>query len=503
MTMLSTGIEALDARLGTLANGRYYLVSGPSGAGKTSVALHFLGAGVEAGEVCVLLSQDDPADLVAHAEHLGYDLRGALEHDRLRLLRFRLDFLRNYSRVFHADAVFQELETMLGEPRPTRLVIDSAFPFFDGGQFAEELVDALLRFLERFPGAVYLTGPGDQGAFRRVHQRLAAAAGGVFELQQRDGRGREFAIQKLRQPAKETDPFRFVIHPGAGVVEEVAWVSRDDLPEAERRRVIVLEASRALPADLLSTLEQKYDVVRHRTLEHAFGDLAGGRYGAVVIALDALDPESSFHLTQSLRRAGNGAPVLFLAPSAGLRSGTRARALRIGGDDVLTDALSPQELLERIETARLRGHRRVVATEVEPVVLQPMDEDGVLRLMTEPELCEILRAKVESGADPFFALALLDVEAIGVITTWTSLRQRIRIREGDLVAAWDDGRVALFYHDVRPEQASELIARLAELHPALGEQAVSEFYCHPADRGRLGMLLGHPEVAATGSAGER
>jgi KaiC/GvpD/RAD55 family RecA-like ATPase len=44
MTMLSTGAEALDARFDTLASGRCYLVSGPSGAGKISIALHFFDA---------------------------------------------------------------------------------------------------------------------------------------------------------------------------------------------------------------------------------------------------------------------------------------------------------------------------------------------------------------------------------------------------------------------------------------------------------------------------
>lgn len=482
--MVSTGIEALDARLGTLIEGRDYIFVGPSGVGKTSAALHFLGAGLEAGEICAILSQDDPSDLIAHADHLGYDFRHALANDRLRALRFRLDFLRNYSRVFDPALVFAELDSVLGEPRPSRLVIDSLLPFLDGGPYVDDLVDGLAHFLAEFPGTVYLTVPTELGeiVYRRIYHRIASSAAGIFELRFLEGRGRECSIQKLRQPALYTDPFRFVIRPGVGIVEEGSWDMPDNLPDAVRRRVVVLEAGGELPADLGATLERKYELVTHDSLERAFADLANGQYGVLLICLDPLHPEPIFHLTQSLRRAGTGAPILILSPSERLRSSTRARLLRLGADDLLTDALSPQEVLERIEGSRLRGHRRMVAVSgPEPLQLQPADDGGILRIMSVAELRTVVRQRVESDADPFFVLAVLDPGELGVLGAWDLLRERIRVREGDLLAALPGGRIGVFLHDLYHEQGTDLVERFAEVHPALGEGSVLALYRHPAD----------------------
>jgi KaiC/GvpD/RAD55 family RecA-like ATPase len=204
----STGIEALDARLGGLFPGRDYLLWGPAGAGKTSAALHLLGAGLEEGEISAILTQDDPADLLAHAEHIGYEFRPAMEQDRLRLLKFRLDFQRNYSRLFDAAAVIRELEELLAEPLPDRLVIDSIYPFLDGSHGSGEMLEALSDFLERYPGTVYLTVPGEFGdeISQRIYNRITAGAAGIFEFLVHDGRSRELAIRKISQPAKLTDP---------------------------------------------------------------------------------------------------------------------------------------------------------------------------------------------------------------------------------------------------------------------------------------------------------
>ena len=57
---VSTGILALDGILwGGLPKGEIYLVNGPPGTGKTILALHFLQAGIDAGEkvLCIAISQ--------------------------------------------------------------------------------------------------------------------------------------------------------------------------------------------------------------------------------------------------------------------------------------------------------------------------------------------------------------------------------------------------------------------------------------------------------------
>jgi circadian clock protein KaiC len=76
---ISTGIQGLDnILLGGLMPQRIYLVYGDSGAGKTTLGLHFLGAGLAAQERVLMITFGQPADHIrADAESIGLDLSGA------------------------------------------------------------------------------------------------------------------------------------------------------------------------------------------------------------------------------------------------------------------------------------------------------------------------------------------------------------------------------------------------------------------------------------------
>ena len=71
--MLQSGIATLDERLGGLVEGRTYVLSGSPGTGKSVAAMEFAAAGLEAGQRSVILSHDDPTDILSQAEFLGVD----------------------------------------------------------------------------------------------------------------------------------------------------------------------------------------------------------------------------------------------------------------------------------------------------------------------------------------------------------------------------------------------------------------------------------------------
>ena len=479
--VVSTGIAALDSRLGTLVSGRHYLLQGAPGTGKTTVALHFLGAGLEAGEQCALVSQDDPDDILTHASYIGYEMRDAIQSGQLLLLQFRMDFLRRYSRLMNPDLVYEELEDLLTEDgiTPGRLVIDSVTPFLEGGHVSNDLIDGLGDFLNSWPGTTYLTLPEEIGdrAQRRLYDRVANSAAGVFSLERLRGARRELAIAKLRQTAHHTEPFSFVIKAGAGVVEGMPEWHTDELSPEQRRRIIVLDPQGSVSDGFLNELSDSFTVDRFDSLESGFSEIASARYGVLVLGIDPYRPNSMLDLAQSLRKSGNGAPIVFVAPRDGLRSSTRARALRAGADDFLTTDSGPVEVLERIGTASGRGHRHN-REQASSLPTQPTDGSGEPRLMGENELREALQQVVGLPTPPLFAMIIL--EPASDEPAWALLQDQVRLEDGDLVAEIGEGRLAIYLSHVDQKTARTLADRIARNH-----EGEVELLCHPADREQI------------------
>lgn len=79
---VSTGVEGLDAMLGGgLLPARPYVISGPTGSGKTILGSQFLLDGLRRGEPCLLVTLDEPpSEVKANMALFGWNL------DRLKIL---------------------------------------------------------------------------------------------------------------------------------------------------------------------------------------------------------------------------------------------------------------------------------------------------------------------------------------------------------------------------------------------------------------------------------
>jgi len=161
----STGLPGLDEVLhGGLIPERAYLVRGGPGTGKTTLGLHFLMAGVAAGEKALLITlESSEGQLRADAAAQGLDLQGITFLD----LSPTRDFFaenRSYD-IFSAADVERDPTTRLivdavAELRPTRVFVDAVTTLRylapDAFQFRKQAL-SFLRYLVEHGATVLLS----------------------------------------------------------------------------------------------------------------------------------------------------------------------------------------------------------------------------------------------------------------------------------------------------------------------------------------------------------
>ena len=128
--LLSTGIAGLDDILhGGLAQGGLYAVEGDTGAGKTTLCLQFLLAGIAQGEPGLIVTlSESAADLRFMAESHGWDL-SAIEILELTATPESLSPESNYTMFHPAEVEMTEVTRRILEAadrvKPRRVVLDS------------------------------------------------------------------------------------------------------------------------------------------------------------------------------------------------------------------------------------------------------------------------------------------------------------------------------------------------------------------------------------------
>lgn len=211
----STGIDGLDDILcGGLVAGRSYLIRGEPGTGKSILGLHFLSAGIDAGETVLYINLEEPTEQIHdNAASLGFDLTGVEFLD----LSPSSDFFsedQSYS-VFESSEVEQapmaeQITDRVSELEPDRVFLDPVTQFryltSDDYQFRKQ-VSSFMRYLKEHDATVLFTS---QWSETTPDDDLQFLADGVIRLEQQEY-GRTVEVPKLRGSDKRSGRHSLVI----------------------------------------------------------------------------------------------------------------------------------------------------------------------------------------------------------------------------------------------------------------------------------------------------
>ena len=473
---------------------RPFVISGNPGTGKSVACLEFLRAGLDQGETVLLITHDEPADVLAGAAFLAMDLDRPLREERFILLRFQPEFARQLCAAATAHAAFEELEQHVANHSPTRIAIDSIVPFLDGGSASAHAVRSLIEFLDNTGATSLLTFPGDMvGMCDDRLEPVMHRSSAIFHLSTDKERNQRLESRKGRYGEDQPAPVSFRIVAGAGMVVLEPTVPRVRVADGAQPHVALLNMADKLPNELDGGLQQHFRVSAPSHQVASLSAVAGADVQAVIMNVRRDVFDQSLQLVRDFRRGNTSTPVVFMTPYV-LRSADRTRALRAGADDFIATITPASDVITRLRTIVLGGHRHDLMSPMpEPgVVLQPSNGNANYQPMAGDALARHVRGYLDRPIPTFFTMFTIKPER-GDVSAFAKLVLKIvRVESGDLVAV--DGRQVVAYLDsARPKDLNSLRNRLRDHALRLGFGDIEiDALAFPANEDAVRKLLGAP-----------
>ena len=208
-----SGIEPVDELMGGLDRGQLYLVHGEA-SGKSLFGIKFLIEGLKQGENGALVIRYSPEDAVRRFARLGYDCLEDVYSGRLVILEYSDDIIQKIGKLRELTPVLRELEWLLGETRPERLIFDPVTSVLAGAE--GNLNTAAREFAEwarSFGATVVLVANDSNHEIVRCFEPLVAESFRFDVREAGDRAARFIAFEKspaIADQAIEVDPSRGV-----------------------------------------------------------------------------------------------------------------------------------------------------------------------------------------------------------------------------------------------------------------------------------------------------
>jgi len=179
--MLPSGIAELDQMLhGGLERGTVTIITGPSGVGKSTLAMHFVASATSRGQRCVIYSfEEEPGIVLERGRTLGLPVEQAVESGTLQILL--VEPLRYLAEEF-AAMVRQAVER--DGARLVMLDSVSGYRLALGGEDLLEHLHALAKYLSRMGVSVLLVNETERitGEFQATEAGLSYLADNLIFL---------------------------------------------------------------------------------------------------------------------------------------------------------------------------------------------------------------------------------------------------------------------------------------------------------------------------------
>jgi circadian clock protein KaiC len=230
---LPSGISGLDPLIeGGFPEGKSYLVTGESGAGKSIFCIQFILQGLNDGEKAVYVAVDEkPADIVEEAASLGWDLAKHIERKTLLILDASPYFAARVDaggkeREVDVQKTVGDLGAYVKRMGASRVVIDPVVPLIVSRDFSyrtQEYLRTLVHALQDNVGTTnvltsHATFGSSGAAVQGMEEFLVSGVVVLRMIQMQNRLVRTLLVRKMRGTAIDLTEHQFNIVREKGIV---------------------------------------------------------------------------------------------------------------------------------------------------------------------------------------------------------------------------------------------------------------------------------------------